>query len=207
MEVICHENGPFCVNTYLVINEKTSSAFIIDPGSKDISELIDIIKKNNYNLEAVVCTHAHIDHVAGVPYLIKKYKIPFYLCKLEEEIIKSLSIQARMFGVPDPGKLEINEIIPMHGNITFGGIDFTILHTPGHSPGSISLYNGDTVFVGDALFNMSIGRTDLPGGNYIDLITSIRKKLFTLPENTRVLCGHGPETIMGIEKQMNPFFS
>jgi hydroxyacylglutathione hydrolase len=207
MKIFCHENGPFGVNTYLVMNESNKRAFIIDPGSNDLKILLDGIAKEGYSLESIVCTHGHIDHVAGIPFIKKRFRIPFFMCDLDREILETVSLQARMFGVPDPGKLTVDQMIPTSGTISFCDIQFTILHTPGHSQGSVSFYHDGTVFVGDALFNMSIGRTDLPGGHYEQLIHSIEHLLFPLPDDTRVLCGHGPETTIGFEKNMNPFFS
>jgi glyoxylase-like metal-dependent hydrolase (beta-lactamase superfamily II) len=111
-----------------------------------------------------------------------------------------------MFGVEDPGKITIDKQLPCQGELKISGMEITLLHTPGHSKGSVSLLMESTLFSGDSLFSMSIGRTDLPGGNYSELIHSINEKISTLPENTRVLPGHGPETTVGNEKKMNPFF-
>lgn len=121
-------------------------------------------------------------------------------------MLESIETQARMFGVPDPGIPRIDHYLPDSGSVQAAGMSFTLLHTPGHSPGSMSLYAENVVFSGDALFNMSIGRTDLPGGDYQMLISAIQNKLFTLPDDTTVMCGHGPETRIGFEKRMNPFF-
>lgn len=112
-----------------------------------------------------------------------------------------------MFGVADPGPVAIDVPLPDSGTVTVAGIALEVLHTPGHSKGSLSFLTGDTVFTGDALFNFSIGRTDLPGGNYGELIESIRSRLFTLPDSVKVLCGHGPSTDIGTEKRLNPFFN
>jgi len=205
MKLVVFENGPFMVNTYLAVNEDGNRGFILDPGS-EMEQLIEFILKEKISLEAIVCTHGHIDHVAGVSQIKNKFNIPFYLNDLEDEIIKSIPVQARMFGVPDPGVPDPDKNLPLSGDIEFAGLNFTLLHTPGHSMGSISLYSEGVVFSGDALFNMSIGRTDLPGGNYDQLITAIKEKLFVLPDETQVLCGHGPATAIGYEKKMNPFF-
>jgi glyoxylase-like metal-dependent hydrolase (beta-lactamase superfamily II) len=157
--------------------------------------------------EAIVNTHGHIDHVAGVGPVKKKYGIPFYINRLDEPMLQSIPLQARMFGIPSPGIPVIDAELPLSGTIEIAGIPLVLLHTPGHSPGSLSLLAGDTLFSGDALFNFSIGRTDLPGGDYEELITSIREMLFTLPEEVRVLPGHGPETSIGREKKFNPFLA
>lgn len=207
MKIFYHENGPFGVNTYLVINEQINKAFIIDPGSDDLIQLLNILSHDGISLESIVCTHGHIDHIAGIPFIKSKFRIPLIMCSLDQEILNTASVQARMFGVPDPGRLEIDQVIPSSGECSFCDLQFTVFHTPGHSPGSISLYRDGFVFSGDALFNMSIGRTDLPGGDYGQLIHSIKNYLFTLPNDTKVLCGHGPETSIGFEKKLNPFFS
>lgn len=205
MKVLLFENGPFMVNTYLVVNEKTNGAFILDPGS-ELDSLLDTVRNDNISIGAIVCTHAHIDHVAGADQVQRAYLAPLYLNSMEQEWVKALPVQARMFGVPDPGIPTIDRDLPASGTIELAGMSFALLHTPGHSPGSISLYADGIVFSGDALFNMSIGRTDLPGGDYQTLIKAIQEKLFTLPGDTRVFCGHGPDTTIAQEKRMNPFF-
>jgi hydroxyacylglutathione hydrolase len=205
LKVMSLENGPFLVNSYLIINEDARSSFIIDPGS-NVEPLLDHIRSGNLSLEAIIATHGHIDHVAGVNAVKARNEAPFYINALEEQMLASIPVQARMFGVSDPGKIIIDKALPESGDCKVAGITVSILHTPGHSPGSLSFYFDGIVFCGDSLFNFSIGRTDLPGGNYGQLISSIEERLFTLPDETRVLTGHGPETTIGKEKQMNPFF-
>lgn len=205
MQILVFENGPFLVNTYLVINEACNKAFIIDPGS-DIEPMLDEIKKRSITLEAIINTHGHIDHIAGVNLVKEHYNVPFYLNELDLPLLQTASMQARMFGVSDPGLITIDHNLPLSGKISVAGIEMKLLHTPGHSVGSISFYLEDVVFSGDALFNYSIGRTDLPGGSYPDLIASIKEKLFVLPDETRVLPGHGPATTVIFERENNPFF-
>ncbi len=205
MKVLVHENGMFMVNSFLIINEENNSGFILDPGG-NMDGILDHIDKEKINLEAILTTHGHIDHVEGVNKVQERFKVPFYANELDKELIESVTMQANMFGVPNPGNITIDKNLPENGSITVAGIKMDLMHTPGHSKGSVSIKIDDTVFVGDALFNMSIGRTDLPGGDYEELISSIKKELFTLPEETRVLSGHGPETTIGREKSMNPFF-
>jgi glyoxylase-like metal-dependent hydrolase (beta-lactamase superfamily II) len=204
MKIVVHENGPFMVNSYLVINESNNKGIMIDPGA-DIGFLIKKIQDEAIILDAIVCTHGHIDHIGGVSILKEKFNALIYINEFEEDIVSSAPLQARMFGVPNPGVISIDRNLPSSGMIELAGLQFALFHTPGHSPGSISLLHNDMLFSGDTLFNMSIGRTDLPGGDYEKIITSIQKHLFTLPEETRVLCGHGPETSIGIEKRFNPF--
>lgn len=205
MQIIILGNGPFMVNSFLVINEKSNRGFIIDPGS-NIDPLLNKIDEDKISLDAIVATHGHIDHIEGVNKVKDRFKVPFYVNDQDRELIDTLPTQAQMFGVPDPGVPTIDEILPVSGEIEISDLKLTLLYTPGHSKGSVSIKIDDIVFSGDSLFNFSIGRTDLPGGDYGELITSIREKLFVLPEDTRVLPGHGPETTIGTEIKMNPFF-
>ena len=205
MEIVTAPNGPFMVNTYLVINSAEKKCILIDPGY----EITDILKKidaDKLALEAIMATHGHIDHVEGVNTVLAKFKAPFYANEKDKELIMTVPIQSRMFGVKNPGEILIDKNLPDSGELEFAGMKLKLLHTPGHSKGSISILIENSVFTGDALFNMSIGRTDLPGGNYELLISSIRKHLFTLPDACKIFPGHGPDSTIGYEKKMNPFF-
>lgn len=206
MQIVTFENGPFMVNTYLVYNEESKASFLINPGS-GIQPILDKIERDRLGLQAIVNTHGHIDHVAGVCMVKERFNVPFYMNVRDMDLVESIPMQASMFGVKNPGIPAVDFDIPLNGTLSVAGFDVAVLHTPGHSKGSVSLRINDAVFTGDALFNFSIGRTDLPGGNYEELITSIREKLFTLPSDTRILPGHGPETIIGVEIEFNPFFS
>ncbi len=206
VKVLKHENGPFLVNSYLVINETSNEAFILDPGH-DTAPLLEAIEKENLNLTAIVATHGHLDHVEGVTKVQETYNVPFIVNDGDRQLIETIPVQAGMFGVPAPGVPVISEVLPLSGTKEVAGLTMELLHTPGHSPGSVSIKIENIVFSGDALFNFSIGRTDLPGGNYEELISSIKDKLFSLPDDTTVLPGHGPGTTIGNEKKMNPFLS
>ncbi len=206
VEVLRFENGPFMVNSYLLVNKKTGESIIIDPGY-DVSGVISAVKQKGRSLVAIVATHGHLDHVEGVNAVKKEFDVPFLVNERDNELVATVSMQARMFGVPDPGVPEISESLPLEGSIELAGIPMELRHTPGHSPGSVSILVEKVVFSGDALFNFSIGRTDLPGGSYEELISSIREQLFTLPDDILVMPGHGPETTIGNEKAMNPFFN
>lgn len=203
MKIFTLPNGPFMVNSYLVVNGK--KAIILDPGS-GIKPLLVKAESEKIRIEAIIATHGHIDHVDGVNRVKEKYKVPFYMNDLDMDLLKTLKMQARMFGVPDPGSVTPDRNLPLSGDIKVAGLTLELYHTPGHSQGSVSIKIDDVLFSGDTLFNFSIGRSDLPGGNFIDLINSIKNKILIMPDNTRVLSGHGPETTIGREKKMNPFF-
>lgn len=202
MDIFTLANGPFMVNSYLVVNG--TRAFIIDPGSA-IKPLLGKIESEKLALEAIIATHGHIDHIEGVNAVKRKFNVPFYVNDMDTDLVQTVRMQARMFGVPDPGDISSDRNLPSSGEIEVAGLKLGLSHTPGHSKGSVSIMIDNVLFSGDTLFNYSIGRTDLPGGNYEELITSIKSKILILPDTTRVLSGHGPETTVGREKKMNPF--
>lgn len=202
--------NPFQENTYVVYNEE-KDALIIDPGCYSVNEenqLKDFIDSNSLNVRLLVNTHLHIDHVFGNAFIEKTYHIKASANREDEFWLKGLEGQSRMFGLKlrhDATTLE--NFIQEGDKLMLGKNVFDVFQVPGHSPGSIVLYNADNhcVFVGDVLFENSIGRTDLQGGSYQSLIEGIQNKLMTLPENTTVYCGHGPATTIGREKMNNPF--
>lgn len=204
MEIFTLANGPFMVNSYLVVNGQ--KAFIIDPGT-GIKSILAKIQSDKLELEAIIATHGHIDHIDGVNTVKKQYNVPFYVNSQDMQLVQTVQMQARMFGVPDPGKISPDMELPSGGELEVAGLRLDLFHTPGHSQGSVSILIDNILFAGDTLFNFSIGRTDLPGGNYAQLITSIKSKILVLPDETRVLSGHGPETTVGMERKMNPFLS
>jgi len=204
MEIYTLPNGPFMVNSYLIVNGK--KGFFLDPGF-GIKPLLVKAESDKIEIEAIIATHGHIDHIDGVNKTKEKFNVQFYANNLDTELINSVQMQARMFGVPDPGRITPDRNLPLTGEIQVAGLTLELFHTPGHSKGSVSIKIEDVLFSGDTLFNFSIGRTDLPGGNFEELITSIKNKIFILPDDTRVLSGHGPETTVGREKKMNPFLS
>lgn len=202
MKVYTLANGPFMVNSYLVVNEK--SGIIIDPGS-GIAPLLNKAESEDIKIEAIIATHGHIDHIDGVNITKDKTGAPFYISSRDLPLVENVQMQANMFGLRPIGAITVEKELPISGNIKIAGLDLALFYTPGHSKGSVSILIGDCLFSGDVLFNYSIGRTDLPGGDYAELISSIRKNLFIMPDETRVLSGHGPETTIGAEKRSNPF--
>lgn len=201
----------FGVNTYILWDDISREALIVDPGminekeQKDIKAFLDA---NNLNLKHLINTHMHIDHAFGISYVKENYNLKLE-CNLEDQFLaQRLNEQANMFGLPIPmSDLQIDKDLKDGEKIQLGDEQISILHVPGHSPGSVVLYAPQSNFIisGDVLFNTSIGRTDLPGGNYAQLINAINNKLMTLPDDVIVYPGHGPETSIGYEKQNNPY--
>ncbi len=195
--------GKLQTNCYILQSGK--EALIIDPGDEP-----DRIRKFMADLGAkpslIVATHTHFDHVLGVESLKAETGAPFSIHKDDLPMLEAMQARVQQFmgfNVPPPPK--VDSFLKHGDQLTLGNETIRILHTPGHSPGSISLAGKGYVFTGDALFNQSIGRTDLPGGDYQTLIRSIKEQLFLLDDDTLVYPGHGPETSIGDEKLVNPF--
>lgn len=199
----------FQENSYLLISNK--KAVIVDPGMSNPMEerkLNEVIIQKGLTLEAVWLTHAHIDHIMGLEFITKQYNVPVYYHSLEEENLWSGAKVANAYGVPFKPFKNINLIkLDRKRKLKLGQESFDILFTPGHSVGSVSFYNKNqnAIISGDVLFFQSIGRSDLPGGDYAILEKSIQEKLYKLPEETLVYSGHGPDTSIGFEKTTNPF--
>ena len=204
MNIYTLANGPFMVNSYLVVNDK--KGIIIDPGS-GIEPFLKKIESAHVELEAILATHGHIDHIDGVNIVKKKFNVNFYVNNLDSKLIDSVQTQAKMFGVPDPGQIIPDRNLPLSGEIELAGLTLQLLHTPGHSPGSVSIKMDNVLFSGDTLFNFSIGRTDLPGGNYEELMASIKNKILIFPNDMQIFSGHGDATTVGREKKVNPFLA
>lgn len=202
--------NPFSENTYL-LHDETGEAIIIDPGCYDrdeISELSAYVEQHGLKPVEIVNTHAHIDHVLGVAALKRKYNIPFALHQLDEPLLRAVKSYASNYGFSAFEEPEIERFIQEGQTIQFGNTSLKILFVPGHAPGHVAFVNDADRFVigGDVLFRMSIGRTDLPGGDHATLLESIRRALFTLPDDYTVYAGHMEPTTIGFEKRNNPFF-
>lgn len=211
MKVVIFQFSLFGINTYLVYDPATLDCAIIDPGMSTPEEenaIVKFMEKNNLKLTNIINTHLHIDHVIGVPFLKKKYDVPVMADENDQYLGNNVTMQARMFGLNiDPGTIEVSEYLKHGDKIKIGEGELEVISVPGHSKGSITLYDPKDGFLisGDALFQGSIGRTDLPGGDYRELIDNISNRLLSLPDETVVYPGHGPATTIGEEKRMNPF--
>lgn len=212
MKVKRFEFNMFGESTYVAYDEATKVAAIIDPGMMNNSEckqLDDYIATNSLKVAMLIATHIHIDHVLGVEYVEKKYGVGLSASSDDSFLADRVAEQARMFHLPISvsERVTVKNQLSDEGKLPLGNDDFEVINVPGHSPGSIALYSKKSgiVFTGDALFQGSIGRTDLPGGNYSTLIRSITDRLLTLPDQTVVYPGHGPSTTIGNEKKFNPY--
>ncbi|SDX66875.1 MBL fold metallo-hydrolase [Paenibacillus sp. CF384] len=199
--------GPLQTNCYLLTEETGKRAFVIDPGMGP-KRLIERIRERGLIIEAIVLTHAHFDHMAGVDELRRAFDCPVYLHDAEADWLTDAKKNgsARWADVTEPLTTEPAEFGLSEGQkLELIGHTFSILHTPGHSPGSVSLLCGGHLISGDVLFKQSVGRSDLPGGKERDLYDSIRLKLYKLDPAVRVYPGHGPQTTIGYEMANNPF--
>lgn len=200
--------GPLQENTYLIWNEK-KEGLIVDPGSEG-ERIIQQLNEMNVTPLAVLLTHAHFDHIGAVDTVRDAYNIPVYIHKNEQDWLEDPNKNgSARFPLGQITARKAENIIPGEKTLTIGDFSMEVFETPGHSPGSVSFYfsNSRVVFSGDALFQGSIGRTDLPFGDQELLIQSIHQKLLTLPEDTEVCPGHGPETTIVNEMNMNPFLA
>lgn len=195
--------GPFQENTWYVVNSHRESGILIDPG-EDLHKIEALFAETNSEPVAILNTHAHMDHIGAIQRLQQQYDLPFYLHQDDQFLLEQYPEQAALFGVKMQGIPEVTHLLE-EGAEQVGGIEVKVFHTPGHSPGSVSFLIGNELFSGDALFAGSIGRTDLPGGEYEELIRSIQQKLLPLGDQVVVHAGHGPDTTIGEEKRTNPF--
>ena len=198
--------GAFAMNCYLVIDEDNREAILIDPGA-EADRLIEKIEGEGLNLKYIINTHCHIDHAAEVARVMNHFKAPFYIHKGDLDLLNSLKDQGTYFGISVGETPQVTKFVEDSDQLVFGDNTCLVIHTPGHSPGGISIEIDSTVFVGDCLLLDSIGRTDLPGGDYNQLINSIRTKLLSLDDAITVYPGHGPPTTIGRERRYNPFLN
>lgn len=198
--------GPLRCNCSIIGDENTREAMVIDPGD-DVEDVLAIVRKHNLQVKQIVVTHAHIDHVGGAMKLRAATGAPILLNQNDYALLKMLGVQATWIGVADPGNVEIDRSVTTGEKISAGQHTAEILHTPGHTEGSICLYFPieKTLIAGDTLFAGSIGRTDLPGGSTQKIMRSLHDTVLALPDDTIVIPGHGEMTTIGDERESNPF--
>lgn len=205
--------NPFGESTYLVFNPATKDAVVIDPGmgtAEENEEFAGFVEASGLTVRGIVNTHLHLDHCFGANYVKDKYGVAVAAHTSDAFLGSNIDDQARKFGIRLKGRdVMIDAPLADGDTIQIGDDRLEVIHTPGHTPGGVCLYSADGGFLiaGDTLFKGSVGRTDLPGGDYAQLIGSIKNKLLTLPDATVVYPGHGPATTIGDEKKYNPFLN
>jgi hydroxyacylglutathione hydrolase len=198
--------GPLQCNCSVIGDETSREAIVIDPGD-DIEDVLALVRKHRLQVKQIVITHAHIDHVGGAMKLRAATGAPILLNQNDYALLKMLDVQAAWIGVATPGKVEIDQNLCDADTVKAGSFSAQVLHTPGHSEGSVCLYFSaeKKLIAGDTLFAGSIGRTDLPGGSYEKIQRSLHQRILALPDETVVVPGHGPLTTIGEERENNPF--
>lgn len=215
--------GMLQCNCSILGDPTTGEAIVVDPGD-DTERILEILRRHKLKPRAIVSTHTHIDHVGGLPALHRATGAPVLIHEADLPLYKGLDVQAQWLGVPTPESAAIDSFVKEGDSLRWGNFNARVLHTPGHTPGSICLLvdqepaatfsphnaasshsQAGRLIAGDTLFQSSIGRTDLWGGSFPDIIRSIREKLLVLPEDMIVYPGHGDTTTIGDEKESNPF--
>lgn len=198
------EVGPIMANCFILGCESTNQAVVIDPGD-DADRILMELGKAGLKVKYLINTHGHFDHVGANKRMKEVTKAKLAIHPDDEPMLNELSRSASSFGLSAENSPPADIYLNNADEVRFGEITLKVIHTPGHSKGGICLYTKGYLFAGDTLFAGSIGRTDLPGGDYDTLISSIKEKLLAFDDDTRVYTGHGPETTIGNEKRMNPF--
>jgi len=198
--------GPLQCNCSIVGDEQTKEAMVIDPGD-EIEQVMTVVQQHGLTVKQIVVTHAHIDHVGGAMKLKRLTGAPILLNQNDYELLKMLDVQATWIGMATPEAVSIDASVSTGDKVQAGGLVADVLHTPGHTEGSICLYFAPQkkLIAGDTLFAGSIGRTDLPGGSYEKIMRSLHGPVLALPDETVVVPGHGPLTTIGEERESNPF--
>jgi hydroxyacylglutathione hydrolase len=200
--------GPLQCNCSVIGDDVSHEAIVIDPGD-DIEDVLAILRKHKLQVKQIVITHAHIDHVGGAMKLRAATGAPILLNQNDYALLKMLDEQAAWIGMASPGTVEIDQSVGQADTVKAGSIVADVIHTPGHTEGSICLYFPveKKLIAGDTLFAGSIGRTDLPGGSMQKILRSLHEKVLALPDETVVVPGHGPLTTIGEERESNPFLT
>src|SRR5512140_1924029 len=198
--------GPLQCNCSVIGDEHSREAMVIDPGD-NIDQVMAIVQRHGLTVKQIVVTHAHIDHVGGAMKLRQRTGAPILLNQNDDMLLKMLDVQATWIGVRPPGAVTIDQSLNDADKLKIGDIEASVIHTPGHTEGSVCLYFSaeQKLIAGDTLFAGSIGRTDLPGGSFEKIMRSLHDRVMALHDDTEVVPGHGPLTYVGVERESNPF--
>ncbi len=195
--------GPLETNAYIIGDEETKRAIVVDPGD-EADRIIDLVREKGLVVDSIICTHTHFDHVGGIGDIRKATGAEILIHEDDLQVYETAKSQAAFWGYDIDDIPEPDGFVDEGDNIEVGNLSFKVMHTPGHSPGGICLYGEGILISGDTIFKGSVGRTDFPGGSVEKLKKSFRH-LLDLPENTKIFSGHGPETTVGMEKKTNFF--
>lgn len=206
LRVLVMEVGPLAENAYIVGHMASGKAVVIDPGD-EADEILRQLGERGWTLDKILLTHGHLDHVGAVAPLKEATGASVHIHPEDVELMQSATRRGAMFGLTIPEPPPPDVLVREGDAVSLGDVAFRVLHTPGHTPGHVTYVCGDLAFVGDLIFEGSIGRTDLPGGSLDELLRAVREKIFTLPGKTVLFPGHGPATTVGDEKRGNPFFT
>jgi glyoxylase-like metal-dependent hydrolase (beta-lactamase superfamily II) len=205
MIIKSYHTGPLAVNCYVVTDEATKKTFMVDPGGHN-SDMVNYIRDNDLILEYIILTHAHGDHMGGVPAIREEFPdVRLIACIHDKALLEDAKLNMSTMVYGYPVAFSADKYITDGETMKVGELELKFLHTPGHSPGGMCILAEDVLFSGDTLFEQSIGRTDFPGSSYPEIVKSIHEKLFVLPDDTAVLPGHMGPTTIGFEKENNPF--
>ncbi|HIX48893.1 MAG TPA: MBL fold metallo-hydrolase [Candidatus Mediterraneibacter caccavium] len=198
--------GPVATNCYIGINEETKECFIVDPATCP-PEFVSYIKNAGLTVKAVLLTHGHFDHIMGLDALLKEFPVPVYAHEAERDVLESEQLNSSASMLGQPYSFSGADYVTNRQELRIAGFEIRVIYTPGHTIGGCCYYieKEKTLFSGDTLFHGSVGRTDLPTGSMGQLVSSVRDRLFVLPDDTKVYPGHMEETTIGYEKKYNPF--
>jgi len=198
--------GPLACNCSVLADEATHEGIVVDPGA-DLPSILETVNRHRLTIKAILLTHGHVDHVGAAAGLKRATQAPVMLNRHDYPVLSRISEQAAWLGMPMPEPVDIEATLEDGDQIKIGNLEFRVLHTPGHTPGSISLWapSERLLVAGDTLFRESIGRTDLPGGDSRQILVSLREKILPLAPETTVITGHGPLTTLAHERRFNYF--